>query len=108
LPETGLTGNRFGMRLRPAIPTEAILGALSEAFADRFFTAFWGVRPRRLCIGMLQMFEHMLDQEPVHLVDLDPTTRVLDEADALARFEAAVGDLEIADVVEEIDVRLFR
>src|SRR3954452_15048122 len=55
--------------------------------------------PRRLCLPVHQMLDHLLDQEPVYLVYLDPTADVLDEAGPRPRPEATVGDLEIADVV---------
>src|SRR5215212_10198592 len=76
--------------------------------ANFAFTAFYEVRPRKSCLTMLQVVEQMLDQEPVHLVYLDPTARVLDEAGPRPRPESAVvGDLELADIVQEIVVRLF-
>ena len=49
--------------------------------------------------SLLQMFEQMLYQKPVHLVYPDPTACALDEAGPRARPEATVGDLELADVL---------
>src|SRR5215218_8374175 len=79
-----------------------------EAISANFgLTAFQEVRRRKSCLTMVQVLEQTLDQEPVHLEDLDPPTRMLDEAPAGPRPEAAVGDLEVAHVVQEIDARLL-
>jgi hypothetical protein len=57
---------------------------------------------------LLQVLEQVFDQEPVHLVYLDPTADVLDEAGSFPRPEAAVDYLEVADAAQEIDVWTFR
>ena len=48
---------------------------------------------------MLKVLEQVLDQEPVHLVYLDPSAHVLDEAGPRPRPYTAVAYLEIADVL---------
>ena len=75
---------------------QSALGSSANYFA---LTGFSEGRPRRSCLTMLQMFEQMLYQKPVHLVYPDPTAYALDEAGPRPRPEATVGDLELADVL---------